>query len=281
MLCGERCRSLYIEGAVVSHAGRIRSQNEDNYSLFGSYRQDILENEKQDFQTALPQHAAVAVFDGIGGEEAGETAALIAAKMFMPCAIEGLKEEAERRILHINEAICEERTKRGGVRIGTTMAALYLDHNTAMACNVGDSRCYFLRDGTLYQISLDHSESRRMVELGILTEEEASRSKSRHVLTQHLGIFADEFIIEPYFSQMIALRTGDIFLLCSDGLTDMVKDDELGDILKMQLHVKKKAEILIQTALEHGGRDNVTALVLQVKEAANSSARKGLFKKKR
>lgn len=262
--------NLQIEGVVVTHAGRVHYKNEDNYYLFGKCRQDIGENVKKDVNTAIPQRTAAAVFDGMGGEEAGETAALMAAKMFAPCALEQLKEEAESQILAVNEAICEERKKRGNICMGTTIAAIYLDHNTAVSCNVGDSRCYFLRDGILCQMSVDHSEGRRMIDLGILSEEESRKSKYWHVLTQHLGIFLDEFMIEPHFGQMINLLPGDVFLLCTDGLTDMVMDEEIGDILRMSVDAEEKAKVLMQTALAYGGKDNVTVLILQVEESVNS-----------
>lgn len=257
---------LHIEGAVVTHVGSVRSNNEDNYCLFGNCRRNTEEKTRKDIKTVMPQRTAAAVYDGMGGEEAGETASLIAASMLMPCALERLKEDAGRQVQDVNEAICREMKQRGGIRMGTTMVALYLDRNTAVCCNVGDSRCYFMRDATLRQLSVDHSEARQMIEMGILSEEKARQSKSWHKLTQHLGISADEFIIEPYFSRPIALRTSDIFLLCSDGLTDMISDEEIKTILGAYRNAEETADALVKAALAHGGKDNVTALVLQVKK---------------
>ncbi len=257
---------LKIEGAVATHAGRVRSGNEDNYYLFGNYRYDTGIRQKREYKTVLAQQMAAAVYDGMGGEEAGEVASLLAVKECMPCTIEEIREAICRQIYSANEAVCREMKRRGGGRMGTTVAALYVDADTAVCCNVGDSRCYFMRGGTLRQLSVDDSEARTMVEMGILSPEKARASKSWHKLTQHLGVHPDEFVIEPHISEPISLRAGDLFLLCSDGLSDMVLDDEIAQIVRAGKTAMQTADALVEAALERGGRDNVTAMVLQVKE---------------
>lgn len=254
---------LIIEGTVVTDAGKLRSGNEDNYYLFGNYRYNVNVSSKKESRTAFMNQALAAVYDGMGGEEAGETASLIAARSFMPCKTRNLREEALHQVKCANEAVCREMKKRGG-RIGTTAVILYINEGMATCCNVGDSRCYIMRDGILRQISIDHSEAENMVRMGVLKPEEARKSKSWHKLTQHLGIFPDEFVIEPYFSEQIKLQEGDVFLLCSDGLTDMVMDDEIAEILGSVQHIEDAAVKLVESALRHGGRDNVTAVVLRV-----------------
>lgn len=256
---------LQIEGAALTHVGRVRSNNEDNYCLFGKYRENTDVNLKYDIGTIILGQTAVGVFDGMGGEEAGEAASLMAATAFLPCKLDEVEEEAKRQVQSVNEEICRK-MKKDGIRMGATAAVLYLDEGHAVSCNVGDSRCYLMRKKVLRQLSVDHSEARKMMELGILTPEEARRSMSRHRLTQHLGIFPDEFMIEPYFSPVIDLRPGDVFLLCSDGLTDMLSDEEIGTILDEWEHAENMADVLVSVALRHGGKDNVTALVLVVRE---------------
>lgn len=255
---------LKIEGAVVTNEGNVRAGNEDNYYLFGKYRYDTSVGSKKEKMEASPQQALAAVYDGMGGEEAGEVASLIAARFFMPCRNENLREEVLYQVKCANGAICREIENRGGRRIGTTAVMLYLDEGKATCCNVGDSRCYFMRDGILKQISVDHTEAENMVRMGILDPGKARKSKGWHKLTQHLGIFPDEFVIEPYFGETIALQAGDWFLLCSDGLTDMVMDDEISGILGRVKDAESAAGKLVETALKNGGRDNVTALVLRV-----------------
>lgn len=255
---------LRIEGAVVTDEGNVRSGNEDNYCLFGNYRYDTSVGSKREKKDSSAEQALAAVYDGMGGEEAGELASLTAARFFMPCRNENLREDALYQVKCANGAICREIEDRGGVRIGTTAVMLYLDEGKATCCNVGDSRCYFMRDGILKQISVDHTEAENMVRMGILDPAKARKSKGWHKLTQHLGIFPDEFVIEPYFSETIVLQGGDLFLLCSDGLTDMVMDNEISDILGHAKNAESTAKELVEAALKNGGRDNVTALVLRV-----------------
>lgn len=150
--------------------------------------------------------------------------------------------------------------------MGTTLTALYLDQGKAICCNVGDSRCYFMRAGALRQLSADHTEAQQMVNMGILSPEQARKSKSWHKLTQHLGIFPEEFVIEPHFGPPLVLKSGDVFLLCSDGLTDMAADEQIAEILNTGKNAEQTADALVKLALSQGGRDNVTALVLKVRE---------------
>ncbi len=255
-----------IEGTVVTHVGRVRSNNEDNYYLFGSYRYNTELQQYKEIKRVCLGQETVAVFDGMGGENAGEVASLIAAKVYSPCGREHMLEEMICQMKAANEKICGEMRKSSVGRMGTTAVALYMDSNMAMCCNVGDSRCYLMRNGILRQLSVDHSEARQMIEMGILSPEKARRSKSWHKLTQHLGIFPEEFVIEPYISEEIILQNGDIFLLCSDGLTDMVMDEEIQMILGKEQSAECMADELTQTALAYGGKDNITAMVLQVKE---------------
>lgn len=255
---------LKIEGAVVTDAGKKRRNNEDNYYFFGSCRYDLGAGSRRETKTVMDRCQLAAVFDGMGGEEAGEEAALIAAKAFAPCSLERIKDEAACQARNANEAICREMEKQGGIRMGTTAVLLYIDGGKAVCCNIGDSRCYLMRKGLLRQLSMDHSEAESMVRMGILEREKARESKGWHRLTQHLGIFPDEFVIEPYFSQEVSLEEQDIFLLCSDGLTDMVPDGQLAELLKKGEGAKKTAQGLMEAALEHGGKDNVTVMVLCV-----------------
>ncbi len=261
---------LKIEGAVVTDAGKRRTGNEDNYYLFGNYKYDTNVNFKKERKTVLAEQMLAAVYDGMGGEEAGEVASLTAARFFIPCTLENIQKEAAYQTECANRAICEEIQRRGGGRMGTTAVMLYIDKGKAVCCNVGDSRCYFMREGILWQISVDHSEAGNMIRMGILDEEKARKSKSWHKLTQHLGIFPEEFMLEPHFGEEISMQEGDLFLLCSDGLTDMVPDGEIKEILNSTQDVADASERLVEAALENGGRDNVTAMVLRVCRAEKS-----------
>lgn len=258
--------SLKIEGLAVTHAGRVRRNNEDNYFLFGAFREDVRVRRQCVEKTALADRMLAAVYDGMGGEEAGETASLLAAQTFRPCRLEQAAQEAVRQVQEANLKICTEADRLGIGRMGTTVAALYLDRDTAVSCNVGDSRCYLFRGGRLERLSTDHSEAQRMMDMGFLDETEARKSRGWHMLTQHLGISPDELLIEPCLSRSIPVKPGDLFLLCSDGLTDPVTDDELEELLRDQGGLKEKADALLQKALDRGGRDNITLILLQADE---------------
>ena len=259
--------NLQIDGFAITHVGKVRSNNEDNYCLFGARCQDVERKVQSIGRVAQPYQEIVAVYDGLGGEEAGEIASSIAASSITACKLEQFREEPNHQIQAVNDKICNIMKSKGGGRMGTTMVALYIDRNKAVCCNVGDSRCYLLRKNVLQQLSVDHSEGQQMIKMGILTEEMVRQSKHKHKLTQHLGIFRDEFVIEPYFSPLIALQQGDSFLLCSDGLTDMVADNEIEETMKKFSSAEDVANTLVKKALLYGGKDNITVVVLQVKNA--------------
>lgn len=258
--------SLKIDGLALTHEGRVRRNNEDNYYLFGTWREDVQMNRQTIRKTVHADRMLAAVYDGMGGEEAGEIASLIAAETFSPCLEEQILPEAGRQVQKANARICEKAAECGIERMGTTVAALYLDRDTAVSCNVGDSRCYFFRNGKLRQLSTDHSEAQRMIDMGVLDQEEARRSRGWHMLTQHLGIDPEELRIEPHFGDPVHIQPGDLFLLCSDGLTDLVMDDEIADILQSRKDIQAKAEELMQRALDQGGRDNITLVLLQAED---------------
>ena len=258
--------SLKIEGLAVTHAGKVRRNNEDNYYLFGSWREDVHVKEQSVRKAVTAGQLLAAVYDGMGGEEAGEVASLLAAETFRSCPIAQIDQEADRQMQDANARICAEADRRGVGRMGTTMAALYMDQNTAVSCNVGDSRCYFFRNGNLRQLSVDHSEAQRMMDMGLLNPEEARKNRAWHILTQHLGISPEELRIEPHLGEPVHMEPGDLFLLCSDGLTDLVMDEEIAGILQDKKALDRKAEELLQTALARGGRDNITLILLQAEE---------------
>ena len=257
-----------IQGAACTHTGRVRSNNEDNFYLAGRYRENVEQGEDAAVCRSYDRCFLAAVADGMGGEELGEEASLMAVQALKPCSFREIPSEAEKAVRRGNDRICEEMKCRENRRMGSTLTALYIDEGRAVCCNVGDSRGYLLRDGELFQLSVDHNKAERMVKLGILTPEQAARHPSRHELTQHLGIFADEMVIEPAVSRPVALKDGDLFLLCSDGLTDMVSPEDMKAVLSEKILPQEMAERLVQLALAGGGRDNVTVIVLQIREKA-------------
>lgn len=252
-----------IDGCVMTNPGKVRSNNEDNYNLFGTYRDDVNDYIRTVEKSAPQGYALAAVLDGMGGESAGEVASFIAAQNVTACPLDQVRTTGLEQLRLANLKVCEETTRRGGRRMGTTFVGAYFENDKFTVANVGDSRCYLLRGGVMTALSKDHSMGQRMIDSGVMTEEEARKTKSWHELTQHFGIFPEEFTIEPYFTEVYDLADGDELLLCSDGLTDMMVDAEIAAIMATPAAIKDKAANLLNAALEKGGRDNVTVMVLR------------------
>ena len=246
-----------IEYTVLCHKGLVRSKNQDNFWCIGKF----LESENDGLAEPVvgtmdaKNFPAFAVFDGMGGEQQGEVAAYIAARSFDAAYKESFKNDTKQFILdactNMNEAICayiEEQHLRSS---GSTVAILMFGKKDIYICNIGDSRIYQFSDHKLTQISHDHSE------VGI-TDRKAS-------LTQNLGIPKTEFMIAPYIAKG-SYESRDKYLICSDGLTDMVSEDEIAKTLIENSNIVERAEALLQKALESGGNDNITIILCEIRK---------------
>lgn len=202
----------------------------------------------------------------MGGEHYGEIASYTAAS-----TLQRYVEHIGRGDFHfteavnrMNDAICEKSDNKYS-KMGSTAIIFIMENETVKICNVGDSRAYLFRNQKLTQLSRDHTllaESERMCDkLGIPAPYIERYGKNK--LTQHLGIKPEEFILEPYISDPIDLREQDFFLLCSDGLTHMVDDDQLLAVLSCDMDIKIKCEELKNEALKAGGNDNITLALIQ------------------
>ena len=248
-----------ISAACGSHKGNVRENNEDAVYFHGktlSGVEDDIQCLSKEFW--FPGLLCFGVFDGMGGEDCGEIAAESAVRDLGRCQ-KHLREYAgkpEQFLLDacedMNAAVCRQMQKLGVGRMGTTAALLLLTSSEAHCCNIGDSRIYRLREDDLTQCSKDHV----MPQMG--------GGKPRKMpLTQHLGIFPQELKLEPYLRKE-RLHKGDVFLLCSDGLTDMVRDKEIKMWMQMKRPPRERVEGLIRTALSNGGKDNVTVLLIDI-----------------
>lgn len=249
---------LRYDAAAVCAVGRVRADNQDNIYLNGRTR----DAENIWFEESGRRRALFAVADGMGGEANGAMAsgaALDALKKCRPNSAETLAEA----FLQANDAVCAV-ARKYRVRCGSTLTALWLDGGEAVMMNIGDSRCYLLRAGQLRQLSRDHTLARQLVSAGVIAEEEAATHPERHRLTQHLGIFPEEMQIEPYEVRMDT-AAGDRFLLCSDGLTEMVSDEMIARVLNSADDVKTQSRVLYALAMEGGGRDNISVLIAAVR----------------
>ena len=251
--------------AAATHEGKVRANNEDNFWVNGFFREDVTQNRLRCDGKVFPNRFVAAVCDGMGGESFGEVASLLAVGCVQPHTYYELPEGAKADIQTANSKICQFITEHDGMRSGSTLAALYIDSGRAVCCNVGDSRVYLLRKGKLSRLSKDHNSAQRLIDSGQMTEDEARDSSAKRTLTQYLGIFEEEMLLEPHFSEPMTVQNNDCFLLCSDGITDMLWDAEIVQILSERSRPTWQAAQLIEAALDSGGKDNITAIVVHVK----------------
>ena len=235
-----RLGGLALEAAVRTHRGRVRRTNEDAY-------------------LAVPPLFAVA--DGLGGLAAGEVASRIAMEalsasvsgLLSPDALVGLLQAAHEAI---RRAAADDDRLAG---MGTTCTCLLVAGGVAEIAHVGDTRAYCLRAGRLELLTRDHSLAQELVRIGRLSELEATVHSSRNTLTRALGAPGELQVDRVSWP----LASGDRLLLCSDGLNGLVSDGGIAELLGGDTP-SESAERLLRAALEAGGTDNVTALVLDV-----------------
>ena len=231
-----------VEEAARSDAGRERFANEDAY---------------------FARSPLYAVADGMGGAQAGEIASRLAADAFdVQFSDEGNAEErladiaaeANRRIFDL----ARSDSSRSGM--GTTLTGILVSDSEVSIVHVGDSRAYLFRDGELRQLTRDHSLVEELRRRGQLTPEEAEEHPQRSIITRALG---PEPEVEPDVHTH-QVRHGDVFLLCSDGLTSMVREDRVREILAIGPTLRKAVDQLVDEANHMGGRDNITVVMFRV-----------------
>ena len=262
--------SILIDAAVCSNKGRVRGNNEDNFLFNGLYMKKQEADAGGLFQAeSRARLQFYAVCDGMGGGDAGEEAAYTAVcelgKLLPGFNAVDSPEALAEGVQRVSDQIHAASQKRGG-RSGTTLAMVSIAYERARAFNVGDSRVYMLRGGALRRVSTDHSEVQRMIAMGILTEEEARTHPKRHVISQFLGMPPSEVRLTVAATDVIELTAGDWLLISSDGLTDMVDDEGIRQILCASPGAREAAKALVQAALQNGGKDNVTALCARAAE---------------
>jgi PPM family protein phosphatase len=206
------------------------------------------------------------VADGMGGAQAGEVASRIAVESFgeglhndANSPEEMLAEHARAANARIHE-LSQSNAEQAGM--GTTLTALYVGELEVAIAHVGDSRAYCLRDGELLRLTDDHSLVDELIRQGRLTPEEAEDHPQRSIITRALG---PEEVVEVD-TRSYRARTGDVFLLCSDGLTTMLGERQLAEVLRAHPRLRDAGETLIARANEAGGRDNITVILLRVEE---------------
>jgi protein phosphatase len=210
------------------------------------------------------------VADGMGGAQAGEVASRLAVETFSSGLVEGSdpQESLARQVQEANARINElshQRSEHAGM--GTTITAIYVGEQDVVIAHVGDSRAYCLRDGELLRLTDDHSLVDELIKQGRLTPEEAEEHPQRSVITRALG---PEPAVDVDVRSFKA-RPGDVYLICSDGLTTMVGEEQLGELLGSHARLRDAGETLIGAANAAGGKDNITVVLLRLEEVAAGS----------
>ncbi|MDO4868838.1 MAG: SpoIIE family protein phosphatase [Bacillota bacterium] len=257
---------MRIDAAAVTHVGLKRENNEDNFYINGVYKKDVTEDICICGDTKRRKSYTYAVCDGVGGVDFGELASLHSVEELVNFDGKDLADRFADFIQAANDRICLDIKANGGKRIGSTAALLFITKKRAGICNIGDSRVYLFHEDELKQISHDHTRRQRMIDSGEIVENSGEPAVKDHMLTQFLGVFPTEFKLEPHIVRNIRIKKKDIFLLCSDGLTDMVSDESLREIIRDNAaeSSEKIVNELIHAAIQNGGRDNITAIVAKV-----------------
>jgi len=244
---------VHYAAAAVSDRGRKRPTNEDAFGF-------------------SVEHGVYLVCDGMGGAAAGEIASSLAVDEVLRTLSNRsqsldqaapLREVAEQAIFAANETIfsrSQRNQKLSGM--GTTLVGLVVEERRVWVMNVGDSRCYRLRERRLEQLTLDHSLVEEQVRMGRMTRAEALRSPLKNVITRALGTQSQ---VTPDIFEVEA-EPGDLFLLCSDGLTRELSDSLIESLLTLDLSLEDLCARLVNAAKKAGGHDNITCLLVRAEE---------------
>jgi len=246
----------HVTVACKTDLGRVRENNEDKFEFYMP----------EDDRTVAARGSVFLVCDGMGGHAAGQIASEITAKTFIdvymshpatePFARFGAAVTAANR--YVNDVGAAIPARRG---MGTTLSGLVLIQDSAYTVQVGDSRIYRMRSGELLQLTHDHTWVDEAIRAGIIDEAQAETHPYKHVLTRAIGTEGE---VAPDIEKM-NLQQGDLFMLCSDGLTNHVTNDQIAEVMEGGIP-SEIAWKLVNMALQGGGSDNCTVLVVRVDE---------------
>jgi PPM family protein phosphatase len=251
----EEKKQPVISAAGKTDPGLVRDHNEDNYYI----GKDIM---------------LFIVADGVGGHQAGEKASEMVVEI-LPEKVKHILEEKkdfqlEELVGSISSAITElshdvniASTESSAYRgMGSTLISCFIYGNFGIFSYMGDSRAYLIRDSFIARLTEDHTVVGLMMKMGDLTQQEADMHPMRHIITRHVGMdgeFGPDTVI-------VDLKPGDKILMCSDGLNDMVTDQQISEIISSAVDIDEACENLVEAANNAGGRDNITVLIVKYGE---------------
>ncbi len=248
-----------VDYSALSRTGRVRIKNQDNLYCSSSFLLDEVNDGLSELLSGsrlVNKGCLFAVFDGMGGEKAGETAAYLAAECMSrmdvrSCVLKKTlfpKQFFTSYCRQANQEIDEYRRSNHFHTVGTTIASVMILRHVVVACNVGDSRIYCFSNQELKQISTDHAERQTV---------------GGQALTQFLGIPTEEMMIEPAICSL-PYHSGDQYLVCTDGVWNSVDDRMLRDIFIRGKSIQEKMESIFDMVSESGERDNATAILIEL-----------------
>jgi protein phosphatase len=248
---------LILDFASLSDRGRVRLNNEDACGLIVPETPEELSE----------KGAIFVVADGMGGHRGGEIASQIAVRTILAFYATNSEQDRSHALAfafrEANKTIIQESVADSALfGMGTTCTALALRDGRAYFAHVGDSRGYLLRAGAIEQITKDHSIVGEMVRSGIISDEDARHHPRRNVITRSLG--AQEDTAADVSAVPLEIQAGDVFLLCSDGLTTYLNDQDLVPVLA-ESPPEEACKRLVKMANDEGGRDNITVIVVAVR----------------
>jgi len=249
-----------------SDIGLLRHNNEDSYLVVDQY---CTHYDLQKFGMLF------VIADGMGGHAAGEIASKMACEEAVSAyyngdvILENGRDESELKVRRLEKTLwsvhhkivnfAKENDELRGM--GTTLSALVLTNDKALIAHVGDSRIYRFRNHSCERMTIDHTGNQLLIDTGKIQPEQESNHCYRHIITQALGGGGD---LNSVFTRVESVRRGDLFLLCTDGLHDLVTDNEIEKILGEHSLPQATPDELVNAAIRKGGHDNVTVMVIQI-----------------
>jgi protein phosphatase len=256
-------KNYEVVASVQTDQGCVREINEDSGQFV----------KPNDPALLMSKGVLLIVADGMGGHSAGEVASRMAVEHISRLyhekkgeAQDALRQAVEEANRRIHAASLEDEDKHG---MGTTCTALAILNGQAFAAHVGDSRLYMLRDRKIYLLTEDHSAVMEMVKLGVITMDEARNHEDKNVILRALGTNPE---VEVTMLKPFSVRVGDQYLLCSDGLYDLVPDQEIESVLGSAEDIHAAGEQLIALAKSRGGHDNITVGIVGIVPAGKKTA---------
>jgi protein phosphatase len=271
----------HLSVEAQTHPGMTGKNNEDRYAV-ASFILD--KNDK------MPVLFAV-LSDGIGGHRAGEVAAELAVNHMMQAVARSdgrhIRRTIEEAVNQASDAIAAHSESNKNLKgMGATCAAAWILGDRLHTAYVGDSRIYLMRGGRIQQLTVDHTWVQEAIDRGVLTPEKAREHPNVHVIRRYLGspvppepdfrlkLFNDEGDHNAEQNQGVQLLPNDVLLLCSDGLTDLVWNDEILEVVRSKPNVKEAARALVELANARGGHDNTTVILISVPSDFKLAVRK-------